>query len=345
MKAQEVWRNEQRQQLSEARQEKLDKAKADAEFDARLNAALAVVSKQKGLLEPMTVSRLKLVPKQSQEQWLYAALQGANGADLGSAMQFYFDGLNPPGVHAGGGSGILATAKELKTANEFYKVEVANTYRLKNAGANIPAKELDEAAYRAQQAEYEASTSDRTSPTDLSSSQYDPGKKFNPYRAPVLAFTDRVMTSPEYAGLRNNAVVKAVTALNVAGKYKGIDLPAEQQQIVIQSIREQVAAGTMPLSKASEEIAQFYMAATDYSKKASQLNLFGLGHQDRYLFSIEGPGERNKVNLFSKEEVARTLAKQIVYGKMYDYTGPLTGWLLSDEDLNRKATELEGAKK
>ena len=320
MSEQRKLRQAQLDQISEERKLRLEQKKADADADARLDAQLAIVSRQKGLAEPMTVKRLKLMPKDSQEQWLYAALQGNMGENLGPALNFFFNGLNEAGVVSGGGNMVVDTAKKLRESVDFYRAQAEQEHLVKT-GQKLPMKEAQKLGAERAQAEFESSTSSAKGPLDLASNVYD--KTYNPYRAQVLAFADAVNSNPAYAPLKNNIVVKTITALNTNGTYRGADLPAEAQQTVLAAVRKSVMAGQLTDRQAAEEIAQFYQAAAAYNLDRNKYDTFGLGRQQQYLFSVDGSAGKVKTDLFNPVDIQRALLKQLLADRTHTMQGTM----------------------
>lgn len=325
MNDQMKWRQTQRAQMEELRKDALDRKKADAEQDAALDARLKIVSDQLGLVLPMTVHRLRgMADKQEQEKWLYAASKASYGADLGAALDFYIPAVNEFGASAGGSGGMLDTAKRLRQTGEQARYTVESVH-LAKTGKPLNSKEAAALGFQAAQAELESSTRSVAAGPDLASSKYDEGKTYNPYRAPVAQFTRLVQTDPRLASMKNNLVVKAVSELNAAGQFSGQDIPAQQQQAVLDSIKLRVAKGEIPLAQAAANIAEFYRTAAEYNRAQTNYNLFGLGVQQQYLFGVEGTAGRIKTDLFNPDSIKNTLTRHMVQDRMWRDFGPAAG--------------------
>ena len=127
LREQEENRVERRQRMAlveEQRKQLLDEKKAKADQDARLDARLAAVSQKLGMLEPMTVQRLRsLASDREKNAWLNAALNGQMGETLYESLLFYGDKASRSGIAQSGNAASYDAYVKLRTTGLAHQAE------------------------------------------------------------------------------------------------------------------------------------------------------------------------------------------------------------------------------
>lgn len=305
---------EDREEARKLRKEQIDAAlsakKLKEEEDARLNSRLKTVSSALGLVEPMTLSRLKtLTNKKLQEAWLGAALTGQMGEDLQQSVRFYLSEGNRVGIQNGGGASVQLTAEKLDRAGASYQSVAEKSMMAANPAGKKPSTEESRAAgYKLYEQSVVASMASPTERDDLSSSAWD--RVYNPYVAPFLSFSKAVNDNPQLKFMQTNAVHTAINDLVKSGAVRTENLTAEQQQQVVLSVVEQVAARKMDPKKAAADISSYFKGAASYNRVLNKADLFALPAQQSYLFTIEGTfgdSNRRKVDLMNPSDVENAI--------------------------------------
>lgn len=298
----------------EQKKEILAGKKLKEEEDLRLNNRLADVSKSLGMVEPMTLSRLKtLTNKKQQEAWLNAALTGQMGEDLQDSVYFYLGGANKPAIVAGGGASVHDTAQKLEHEGAAYQSIAERSYMAANPlGKKPTAEESRKMGFKLYQDSIISSMASPTEKNDLSSSVWD--KQYNPYVAQFVGLSKAADTLSQYAALKNNSVKIAIDNLMKSGAVKTDNLTSEQQQQVVGSVIQGVLERKMDPKKAAADVSQFFKASAEYNRSLNKYDLFALPPQTSYLFSINGnltEFERQKADLMDATTVENAIMKRV----------------------------------
>jgi len=310
MQEQRTLRQAQMNEINERRKEILDAKKKTIEEDARLDARLKIVSDQLGMVEPMTVDRLrKLTNKQEQQNWLGAALEGQFGSNAFEATNFFLSKANRSAVAKGGADSVYLTAQKVRDAGSMYQ-GIAEQQSLVPGAKKLTPEEARAKGFELYTNEILAASGGVKSAVDLASGKWD--KTYNPQRAPVLAFHDAVQTTPALAPLKDNLVAKMIGDLAKTQNLRGDTIPVDSEQQVIGAIRAQIRAGQLTPAKAAADISEYYKAASDWNQALNKPSLMGVPPPSSYFFSIEAEGSRDKTNLFNPVEIERQLVRQVV---------------------------------
>lgn len=282
------------------------------EEEARFNARLKVVSDSLGLVEPMTVSKLKtLVKPAEKEAWAYAGNTGSYGADLQDSVFFYLGARNPARTGSANNASTLLTATKLRDAAASYEAPAARELAAKNQGKVPKREDAISQGYLNYTAEVVNSMASPAATTDLSASAWD--KLYNPYTAPFLSFNTAINSAAPLAGLRTNTVKVAIDDLLKSGAINAENLTAAQQQQVFASVIDQVASRKMLPKKAAAEIVAYIKGAAAFNLKMNNPVMFGLPVQENYMFTLEGitfGDSRQKVDLMNPIAVENALIKK-----------------------------------
>jgi hypothetical protein len=302
--------------------------------DLRLNERLAVVSKSLGLVEPMTVARLKgLTNKKVQEAWANAALSGQYGSDLQESLGFYLGNGARDRIQNTGGASVYSTAQKLAQGGAQTEALAARTLQAKNQGKAPKKEDAVAAGFEMYRDDLVNSMSGVTSPEDLSSSRWN--STYNPYVAPYLSFGKAINENPQLQKVLGNNVVKlAVEDLVKSGAIKTENLTADQQQQVLLSVAEQVKQRKIDPKQAAAQVAMYYKAASAYNSQLNKPELFGLPQQKSYLFTLEGTfgaANRKKLDLMNPTDIENTLIWRAKRGEMQSPFG--TGGSSAEEAL------------
>jgi hypothetical protein len=285
-----------------------DKKKLEQEDEDRLNARLKLVSSSLGMVEPMTVRRLRtLQNKKDQDVWLNAATTGQMGEDLQSSLGFYLGNGSRVGITNSGGASTYLTAKKLEQAGANEQAAIEREAQA--TGKKLSNKDLVSASYKLYEDTVVNSMRSPGNRSDLSSSTWD--KTYNPYIAPFKGFNGAITARPELAGLKNNAMTKAVDGLLTSDSVKGENLTADQQQQAIGSIAKQVELRTITPAKAAADISVYISAASAWNRQMNGYSLFTIPAQDAYLFTMDGEVTRRKVDLMNPSVVENALIKRV----------------------------------
>lgn len=302
-------REEARRQRKEQRDELLAGKKLKEEEDLRMNARLKIVSDSLGLVEPMTVQRLKgLTNKKTQEAWAGVALSGQYGDNLESSLAFYLSNGVRDRIQTAGNASMYGTANKLAQAAGSLEMQASRELAAANQGKTPKKEDTVSKSYEIYRDSVVNSTAGVSYPTDLASSQWD--RTFNPYVAPFLSFNKTINEQPKLKLLENNLVKVAIDNLAKSGAIKTENLSAEQQQQVILSIADQVSQGKVDPKRAAAEVSQYFRAAAAYNSQLNKYELFGLPNQRSYLFTLQGSfGDMNtrKMDLMNPADVENSL--------------------------------------
>ena len=305
-------RNEQKRQIMEGKRLK-------EEEEARLNARLKTVSDAKGMLEPMTVQRLKtLTDKKSQEEWLAAAQSGAFGERLDDSLRFYLgQGSSKSAIMNAGGASTWTTAEKLARQGAQYAGTVDRLHTKANPlGKKLTNEEARSQGYELYKNELIDSSMKVTEPADLSSSKWD--GTYNPYVGQFRGFNSAIDQIPQLSGFKNNAVKVAVDTLMQAGAVTGENLTSAQQQQVFKSVIERVKARELEPKKAAADIAAYIRGISAYDRTLNKYDLFSLPPQTSYLFTLDGSWptmSRDKVDLMNPVDIENKILKTMKFGK------------------------------
>lgn len=297
-------------ELRKTQKEDMMKAKREKEAeDARMNARLATVSAGLGMVEPMTLSRLKgLTKKDQQEAWTYAALNGQFGADLESSLSMYLGQGNKNGIELSGDASVYSTALKLRNAARSHDAESSRILAASNQGKAAKPEDVVSKSYEVYRNTIVSDMNSVSSPTDLSSSKLD--STFSPYKAQYLSFNRAITENPRLDSLKNNKVKLMIDDLVKSGAVKGDNLRSEQEQQVLTGMAELVKTRQLDSKVAAAHIAAYYSGAAAFNQVLNKADLFGLPKQDAYMFTLEGTftdNNRKKLNLMNPADVENTL--------------------------------------
>ena len=278
-----------------------EKAAQQAELTT-LNVGFANVSRLLGLQIPMNTEIWKKMPDGKMKQaWLAAAQDGVLGKDLVTSLAF-FNGNGAAANIVSTNPGVAQFARFSQTALESVALTLSRDPKLKD----VKPAELAQQANQSYMEEMQASASNIASKETLSSPRYD--ALFNPYKAQHLVMLDQLPNS-------ENAMVKALRTARV-GKETAVtptgNLPAEIEQMAIQSIIAQISKGTLGLDEAATQLSTYYMTAAKRNYDAYQYTLFGLPAQSKYMFTIAPNGmfqDPVKLDLMDFNSTKAALAK------------------------------------
>jgi len=302
-------REENAQLRNLAKKAQSDAKALEAEDTARLDARLKMVSDSLGMQEPMTVRRLRtLQNKKDQDVWLTAATTGQMGEDLQKSLGFYLGNGSRNGITATGGASTYLTAQKLAEAGAGYQGTVEKAAMAQ--GKKMNSAESKAAGYSLYENSVIDSMRSPTDKTDLSSSQWD--KVYNPYVAPMKAFTGAINVRPELAGLKNNLVTQNIQALLSTDSVKGENLTAEQQQQIFGAIAKQVETKQVTPQKAAADISVFISAASAWNRQMNGYTLFSLPVQESYIYTMDGEVNRRKVDLMNPSALENALMKRAI---------------------------------
>lgn len=250
-----------------------EKAAQQAEL-ATINTGFANVSRLLGLQIPMNVETWKKMPDGKMKQsWLAAAQTGTLGEDLINSLIFFNKNGAAANVVATN-PGLAKFAKMSQTALESVALTLSRDPKLREEKPEDIAKRAN-VDYMS---EIKNSADNIASRETLSSARYD--ALFNPYKAQHLVMIDEF-------GQSDNAMVKALKAARI-GKETAMtptgNLPAEQEQIAMHSVIEQVKKGTLGVDDAARQVTAYYTAAAKKNFDMYQYTLFGLPAQTKYMF-------------------------------------------------------------
>lgn len=310
LREQEENRVERRQRMAvveEQRKQILDEKKAKAEQDARLDARLAAVSQKLGLLEPMTIQRLRgLANDKEKNAWLNAALNGQMGETLYDSLLFYGDKASRSGVAQSGTAAAYDAFVKLRTTGLAHQAEAER--EAMKTGKKIKPEEARARGFDIYAGRLLDSTESVKATEDLSSRKWD--SEYNPYRAPGLLVAELSQSDPRFATLKNNAIANAILSTAAASGAHGT-LTAEQEQAANQAVYHLVRTRKLAPAKAAADMAAFYKAAADFQYTQTQYDLFGLPKQKAYLYSLEIGGDRKKIDLFNPIEIERAIQRAV----------------------------------
>lgn len=306
----------------------LDEKRANQEEEARTNMRLEAVSKSLGLVEPMTVKKLRtLTNKREQMIWLEASQTGQLGPDLKTSLEFYLGKGNRSVIQQTGGASVYDTAKKLESGALAFEGEATRGLMTTNMGRPPKREDALAKAFEIYEATAVAATNG-TGQKDLSSSQWD--QTYNPYKAPFLSFNRAVDTKPELASLKNNIVKTTIDDLVKSGAVTGPDLTASQQQQVLGGIVEKVNARQLTPKQAAAQVAVYFGNAVQYNSDMNHPEQFGLPPQATYAFTIRpaafSGGEPKQVDLLNPVAVENAISAQVAQrarSRNYDPTGAI----------------------
>jgi hypothetical protein len=326
LKEQEEARVERRQRMAlidEQRQLALDQKRSNAEQDARLDLRLAQVSKSLGMIEPMTIQRLRtLADGPEKNAWLLAALNGQYGETLYDSLRFYGDKASRVGVVKGGNAPVYEAYEQLRKSGLGYQsqaeMEAMKTgKKLKPEEARVQGFELYRNAVL-------NSAEGTTYSHDLSSRKWD--SEYNPLKVPALQTADLLTRDPRFASLKDNLVAKALTTLAASTDVRGGAITSEQEQAALKSIYTRVRLREITAAKAAADIAAFYKTGTDINYSQTQYDTFGIPKPRAYLYSLELSGDRKKVDLFNAAELERAFQRAVVADRQPLGYSPIGGF-------------------
>lgn len=306
----QVFRMEQKKTVMEGK-------KLKEEDDARLNSRLQDVSTSLGMVEPMTLSRLKtLTNKKEQEGWLNAALTGQYGEDLQNSVNFYLSGatrnaaITSPSVHG--------TAEKLERAGASYQpiAEHAAAAVAGPLGKKPSPAESRAMGYKMYQDSLVSSMSSPTDKADLGNSQWD--KTYNPYVAQFVGLSKSIDTMPQLAFMKNNSVKVAVDNMVKSGAVVGPNLTSDQQNQVLGSVVQSVLERKKDPKQAAADVAQFFKASAGYNQNLNKYDLFGLPPQTNYLYTLPGDFssfDAYKVDLMDPTSVENAILRRVRQNK------------------------------
>lgn len=297
-------------EIRKMQKEDVLKSKRDKEEeDARLNARFATGSRLLGMVEPMTLSRLKtLTNKDQQQAWLYYGQNGQLGPDMESALGFYLGQGNKVNINNTGGSSVRLTAEKLAAAGASYEVQAAAQLQAANGGKASKKEDARTLGYKMYQESVVNSMSSFLYPRDLSSSFWD--TTYNPGKAEFLSFNKVINENPRLDILKNNTVKLMVDDLVKSGAVKGENLSASQQQAILGGMGDLVTARKLDPKVAAAQIAAYFSASSAFNRELNKADRFGLPFQQSYFFTMEGnfgAGNRKKVDLMNAGDVENAL--------------------------------------
>lgn len=309
-----------------------------------LNVGFANVSRLLGLQIPMNTEIWKKMPDNKMKQaWLAAAQDGVLGKDLVSSLAF-FNGNGAAANIVSTNPGVAQFARFSQTALESVALTLSRDPKLKD----VKPAELAQQANQNYMTEVQTSASNIASKETLSSPRYD--ALFNPYKAQHLVLLDQLPNS-------DNAMVKALRAARI-GKETAVtptgNLPAEIEQMAIQSIIAQIGKGTLGLDDAATQLSTYYMTAAKRNYDAYQYTLFGLPAQTKYMFTIaptgmfQDPIKLDLMDFNSTKAALAKLSRQTIIQNRTNVTGaaipvgpmggvPPVGGLIVDILMGREA--------
>jgi hypothetical protein len=277
----------------------LDKKQLEADEENRLNGRLSAVSKTLGLVEPMTMNRLKtLTNKKEQMIWLEAAQTGQLGDDLKTSLEFYLGRGNRAAIQATGGASVYDSAKKMADAGTTYEAEATRQLMAQNMGKAPKREEAIATAFKLYEQNVIGSMHGAVGAEDLSSSKWD--KTYNPYRVEFLSFNRAIDKIPELQTLKNNVVKSTIDELVKTGSVTTSNLTSEQQQQVLGGVIAKVRAKQLDPKKAAADIAAYFGTAADFNRQMTANVNFALPIQDAYSFTVQGTfgdDNRKKLNL------------------------------------------------
>lgn len=286
----------QRQQIAEARaaaaEERKARAEAKAETDverALLNQQLAAASAALGYATPITLTSLKQLPRDRQEQLIKVAVSGRFGSGLLESIST-IEQAGVPQVITRSNPGMDNFMRGTRMGIQNYTQAVTNE-ALAQGQKLKPAEAVQEAADRYEQ-EVVASAQSFASAKSLNSATWD--GTLNPYRPQYFAVLDAVKAG-QVPQLKGNAVVATLETVKAATAGAGRDnLTGKDMESLVKTVSQQVADGKLPLDKAVQDIVRFHQFAAAQNLGLYNYTQFGLPQQTSAIITVPA------LNMFSQ---------------------------------------------
>lgn len=278
----------QRQQAAEARaaaaEERRARADARAESDAErelLNRQLAAASSALGYQSPVTLTSLKQLPRDRQEQLIKVAVSGRFGTGLIESINT-IEQAGVPQVITATNPGMANFMRGTRIGIQNYTQAVVNEAVAKGQKLK-PNEATQEAADRYEQ-EVVSSAQSFASPKSLNSGTWD--TTLNPYKPQYYALLDAAKAG-QVPQLKGNAVVATLETLKAANAGKGGDnLSGRDMETLIKTVSQQVADGKLDPNKAAIDIARFHQVAAAQNLGLYNYTQFGLPQQTSAIITI-----------------------------------------------------------
>ena len=331
----------QRAQLAEQRAaaaaERKARADAKAETDAErelFNKQLAAASMALGYQTPITLTSIKVLPKDKQEQLVKVAVSGKFGSTMLESLATV-EQAGIPQVITSSNPGMATFMRASKMGIQNYQQAVVNEAAAK--GQKLTGKEAVQKA--ADNYEYEVVNSAQSfaSPKSLNSPQWD--TTLNPYKPQYFALVD-VVDGGAVPSLKNNSVVAAVKTLKAAtaGQGNSDNLKGRDIETLLKVISQQVADGKLSPDTAARDIAKFHQTAAAQNISLYNYTQFGLPQQTSAIVTVPAINSFTqpfKLDLMDPASVKKELVRMSVDQKKGTLGAAVQPFL---DEANRRAT-------
>jgi hypothetical protein len=279
----------QRQQMAEARAaaaaERKARADAKAEQDAErelFNQQLAAASMALGYQTPITLTSIKVLPKDKQEQLVKVAVSGKFGSTMLESLATV-EQAGIPQVITSSNPGMANFMRASKMGIQNYQQAVMNEAAAK--GQKLTGKEAVQRAADTYEYELIQSAQSFASPKSLNSPTWD--TTLNPYKPQYYALLDAVEGGTVPA-LQGNSVIAALKTVKAAtaGQGNNDNLRGRDMEVLLKTVSQQVADGKLGADKAAQDIAKFHQYAAAQNLSLYNYTQFGLPQQTSAVVTI-----------------------------------------------------------
>lgn len=309
----------QRQQMAEARaaaaEERKARAEAKAETDAEralLNQQLAAASASLGYATPITLTSLKQLPRDRQEQLIKVAVSGRFGSGLLESIST-IEQAGVPQVITRSNPGMDNFMRGTRMGIQNFSEEVVREITTGKLPKNTDVAE--EAARRYELSMVESAQS-FASPKSLNSATWD--STLNPYKPQYFAVLDAVKAG-QVPQLKGNAVVATLETVKAATAGAGRDnLTGKDMETLVKAVSQQVADGKLDPNKAAKDIAAFHQFAAAQNLGLYNYTQFGLPQQTSAIITVPALNmftQPYKVDLMDPASVKATITRMALEQK------------------------------
>lgn len=332
----------QRQQMAEARaaaaEERRARAEAKAETDAEralLNQQLAAASASLGYATPITLTSLKQLPRDRQEQLIKVAVSGRFGSGLLESIST-IERAGVPQVITRSNPGMDNFMRGTRMGIQNFSEEVVREITTGKLPKNTDVAE--EAARRYELSMVESAQS-FASPRSLNSATWD--STLNPYKPQYFAVLDAVKAG-QVPQLKGNAVVATLETVKAATAGAGRDnLTGKDMETLVKAVSQQVADGKLDPNKAAKDIAAFHQFAAAQNLGLYNYTQFGLPQQTSAIITVPALNmfsQPFKVDLMDPASVKATVTRMAVdqkKGTLGAMTQPLLNEAVRRTDMQK----------
>jgi len=281
------------EQRAAAAAERRARAETKAEVDAErelFNKQLAAASMALGYTSPITLTSIKVLPKDKQDQLVKVAVSGKFGGGLLESIATVQQAGIPQVITASNpGMANFIRASELGIQN--YQQAVVNEALA--SGQKVSGKEAVQLAADKYEYEVVQSAQSFAAPKSLNSSQWD--STLNPYKPQYFALLDAVEAGT-IPSLKGNVAVDALKTVRSATMGQGAsdNLRGKDIETLVKTVSQQVADGKLPLDKAVQDIVRLHQVAAAQNLNLYNYTQFGLPQQTSAIITVPA------LNMFSQ---------------------------------------------